>query len=227
LFIFSQSLFIKFTLLRAVMLAFLLQLALIRSMLNYSLPLETAQSRLGVGENNAGHFQRQAEEARRRTFGLRHASLAITEALRESSVERRIGRPRHLSSTPREIAAGAVLCERFAVGPGRSEYTLTGLLHSETGQLAAYSAAIPSNKAPQQYGADAWGNRERILPFDHSRAGVLVCRQITSLDLGGDLAELDRQVGAIAAPLTLDDLYAGLSVRRCLTIPEAVVPDPA
>jgi hypothetical protein len=193
-------------------------------MSTYRLPLVLARRRLGQGlDVDPGEKQdvngiSLEEEARAVALGRGVAAQAIVHALGRDPAERSIGLHHWLHHETKTEAIGWILCEAvFDRATGRpSTNEVNGLLLASNSGVYAYSANVnrnPDLAAQMGHKMTAWGRMLLAPPVD-STAGVLACKSIAEVPLGDDLIYIDRQIGAIAGSLTLEDLFAGLIVRK-------------
>jgi len=160
------------------------------------------------------------EEARSLAFGRSLAAQAIVHGLDGEPAERSIGNYSWWSlRAPVVTAAGWILCEGvFERGTGRpGTRQVNGLLLARDSGVYAYQADLGRNPAlaarTRHDDMTAWGRDVLVLSTD-SRAAVLGCDSIMPLELNADPLHVDKAVGAIAGGLTLEDLLAGVVVRK-------------
>lgn len=191
----------------------------------YTLPIEAAQQRLVTGEDVDVHQRILREDERRRTYGLRQAALALSAALSERAPERTLLTPKRFRKPPMELAAGYVLAERLDYTTKGKGYlqTLGGVLLTRGSGIYVYEARLPAD-ARTEWAVTAWGHDKESLHRDQRE---ISCHRIEAVDLldTGEVPRRDQLIGAIAGPLTLDDLLAGRAVRDQIELPDITVPD--
>jgi len=193
-------------------------------MADYELPIEAARARVGFSyEERDAASKRLSQAARARAYGLRQAALAIPEALKYRSTERSIARPRSLGRAARLVTRGWILAESldylYDQRKEKGHNVFSGLLLDRSSDVYRYgSSNLDTNHRSELRGIDAWGNISRNALKHDEGDMITVCEDIQKIDLKGELRDIDRAVGVVSAPLTLDDLLAGLVVRFGLDI---------
>ena len=197
-------------------------------MANYDLPIEAARQRLGRGEPDAERAKRISDENRTRILGRRQTAIALGAVLVSRPYEHDLATRRGFFSGPHAVAAGFVLCERLVFrdhdNARKAHNDLTGLLLTHKGGVYSYRSRLPATLYDTINIIDAWGRDTQTIRRDRTK---VECDAIGKLNLDGPLSEVDLGVGAIAAPLTLDDLFAGLAVRYEIAVPGVEMPTTA
>lgn len=199
-------------------------------MATYELPIEAARLRLGVDGDRDELQKRITAEARSRQYGLRLSALAIAEAFKQTTPTRKIGTPSGIFKSSELVAEGWVLAERVVYQPGKKSgeghYNANGVMLARDADIFIYGLdKIPNNEhRVERSKLDAWGDVYSTQLKEDSDQGWTACDRIARVDLKGNMREVDLQIGAVAAPLTLDDLLAGLVARSRIEIPAIDIP---